>query len=150
MPDPKGGARSRMRRHRADRVLTMRTRAGGTFDIQMTPGPPELDGQVSRFNFRKTFHGDLQATGEGVMMSCGDPQTGSAGYVGIETIQGQLGDRHGRFALQQLGMMQSGTPTLHYEVVPGSGDGELEGITGTFNLTVEDDGTHRYELEYEL
>jgi len=39
---------------------------------------------------------------------------------------------------------------LANEDVPGSGDGELEGIAGTFRLTVEADGTHRYELEYDL
>jgi hypothetical protein len=54
------------------------------------------------------------------------------------------------FALQQLGMMHGGSQTLHYEVVPGSGHGALEGITGTVRLTVEDDGTHHYELEYDL
>ncbi|MBG6213408.1 MULTISPECIES: DUF3224 domain-containing protein [unclassified Cryobacterium] len=34
--------------------------------------------------------------------------------------------------------------------MPGSGHGELNGITGTFHLTIEDDGTHRYELDYEV
>jgi hypothetical protein len=46
--------------------------------------------------------------------------------------------------------MHGGSQRLHYEVVPGSGSGALEGIAGSFHLTVEDDGTHRYELEYEV
>ncbi len=124
--------------------------ARGTFEIVMTPGQPEVDGAVGRFDFTKTFQGDLSATGAGVMLSGGDPQSGSAGYVAIETIQGQLEGQDGSFALQQLGMMHGGEQTIHYEVVPGSGNGELEGISGTFHLTVEDDGTHRYELEYEI
>jgi len=127
----------------------MTSTAKGTFDIAMTPGPPEAGGGVNRFDFTKTFHGDLDATGTGVMLSCGDPQTGAAGYVAIETVKGRLGDRLGGFALQQLGMMQHGSQTLHYEVVPGSGHGEFEGISGTFRLAVEEDGIHRYELEYE-
>ncbi len=105
---------------------------------------------MGRFDFTKTFRGDLDGTGAGVMLSCGDPQAGAAGYVAIETLRCQLGSRNGGFALQQLGMMHGGSHTIHYEVVPGSGDGELEGIGGTFHLTVEDDGTHRYELEYEI
>jgi Protein of unknown function (DUF3224) len=52
--------------------------------------------------------------------------------------------------MQQLALMHNGSQMLHYEVVPGSGSGSLEGITGTFVLTIESDGTHRYELEYEL
>jgi hypothetical protein len=124
--------------------------ARGTFDVDLKPGSPELDGAVSRLDFSKTFHGDLQGVGAGVMLSSGDPKSGSAGYVAIETLSGRLGDRQGSFALQQLGMMRAGSQTLHYEIVPGSGQDGLEGITGSFRLTIEDDGTHRYELEYEL
>jgi hypothetical protein len=104
---------------------------------------------VRRFDLRKTFHGDLQGDGVGVMLSGGDPQSGAAGYVAIETVTGSLGDRHGSFALQQFATMTSGAQTLHYEVVPGSGTGELEGIAGTLDLTIEPDGTHRYELQYD-
>ena len=124
--------------------------ATGSFDVQMQPGRPELDGAVSRFELSKTFHGDLEAVGIGVMLSCGDPQSGAAGYVAVETVRGRLGDREGSFALQQLGSMHAGSQTLHYAVVPGSGHGELQGITGTFHLTVDDDGTHRFELDYEV
>ncbi len=116
----------------------------------MTPGQPEVGGAVSRFDFTKTFHGGLDGTGFGVMLSGGDPQAGAAGYVAIETFDGRLDQRSGGFALQQFGTMHDGSHTLHYAVVPGSGHGELEGMTGTFNLTVDDAGTHRYELEYEV
>lgn len=47
-------------------------------------------------------------------------------------------------------MVHEGSQTLHYAIVPGSGYGEFNGITGTFRLTIEDDGTHRYELDYEI
>jgi len=39
---------------------------------------------------------------------------------------------------------------LHYEVVPGSGSGQLDGLTGILHLNIDEDGAHRYELEYEL
>lgn len=128
----------------------MATTARGTFDIQMTPAAPELAGKVSRLDFTKTFSGDLEAAGAGVMLSGGDPQKGAAGYVAIETVTGRLGGRTGEFALQQFGTMHGGERTLRYEVVPGSGGGALQGITGTLLLTVEEDGTHRYQLEYQL
>jgi hypothetical protein len=124
--------------------------ARGTFDITMQPGAAELDGAVSRFELAKVFHGDLQGTGLGVMLSGGDPQAGAAGYVAIETVRGRLGEREGSLALQQFGSMHGGSQTLHYEVVPGSGSAQLTGITGTMNLTIEEDGTHRYELRYDL
>lgn len=132
------------------RLPGMSAVARGSFDVELTPGPAELDGAVSRFDLSKTFHGDLEGVGAGVMLSGGDPATGSAGYVAIETVSGRLGDRAGGFALQQFGMMENGSQSLHYEIVPGSGQGELDGITGTLALSIEDDGTHRYELTYEL
>ena len=124
--------------------------AKGTFDIEMKPGPPELGGAVDRLDFTKTFRGELEGTGSGVLLSCGSPQSGNAGYVAIEAVNGQLLDRNGGFALQQLGMLRDGSQTLRYEVVPGSGHGALEGVAGSLHLTVEEDGTHRYELEYEV
>jgi hypothetical protein len=128
----------------------MASTANGTFDVTMQPGPAELDGAIGRFELCKTFHGDLQGTGTGVMLSAGDPQAGAAGYVAIETVRGRLGEQEGTFALQQFGSMHDGSKTLHYEVVPGSGTGQLTGITGTLHLDIDEGGTHRYELHYDL
>lgn len=128
----------------------MSATARGTFDIDVKPGAPELDGAVGRFDFTKTFDGELTGVGAGVMLSSGDPTSGAAGYVAIETVSGRLGDRQGSFALQQFGTMRADSQTLHYEIVPGSGKDGLDGISGSLRLTIEDDGTHRYELEYDV
>jgi hypothetical protein len=124
--------------------------ASGTFEVTLAAGPAELEGAVGRFELTKRFHGDFDGTGTGVMLAAGDPQSGAAGYVAIEAVKGVLGDLEGGFALQQFGTMCGGHQTLHYEVVPGSGAGELTGISGTLNLTIDEDGTHHYELEYDL
>ena len=124
--------------------------ARGTFEAEIIPSAPELGGAVNRFELRKSFSGDLSGTGSGVMLSGGDPSTGTAGYVAMETVRGALGGREGAFALQQFGTMISGVATLHYQVVPGSGSGGLAGLQGTLHLTIEADGTHRFALEYDL
>ena len=123
--------------------------AKGTFEITLTPGPAEIDAAVDRLDFTKTWHGDLEGTGSGVLLSCGDPQAGEAGYVAIETFDGRLGGQTGGFAFQQLASMHRGSQSLRYQVAPGSGRGALAGITGTLQLTIDDDGTHRYELSYD-
>ena len=107
--------------------------ARGTFEVTMQPGPAELDGAMSRFELSKTFHGDLQGTGLGVMLSGGDRQAGAAGYVAIESVQASLGQRRGSFALQQFGTLRDGSQTLHLEVVPGSGTGGLNATMGTLH-----------------
>lgn len=124
--------------------------ARGTFHVTIQPGDAELDGAVSRFELSKTFHGELDGSGIGLMLSAGDPQAGAAGYVAMETVRGRLGEREGSLVLQQFGTMRDRSQVLHYEVVPGSGSGQLTGITGTLRLTIDEDGTHRYELEYDL
>jgi uncharacterized protein DUF3224 len=128
----------------------MTSTANGTFDVTVQPRAAELDGAIGRFELSKTFHGDLQGTGTGVMLSAGDPQAGAAGYVAIETVRGRLCEQEGTFALQQFGSMHDGSQTLHYEIVPGSGTGHLTGITGTLHLDIDEDGTHHYELLYDL
>ena len=63
--------------------------ARGSFEITMTPGEGVLDG-TGRFDFVKTWSGDLTAEGAGAMFSAGDPAAGAAGYVAIETVRGWL------------------------------------------------------------
>jgi hypothetical protein len=131
-------------------ILSVTSTAKGTFSVDLVPAAAELGGAVARFELAKHFHGDLEGSGAGVMLSGGDPQAGMAGYVAIETVTGRLGERTGSLALQQFGTMHDGTQTLHYEVVPGSGSGGLAGITGTLSLTIDADGSHHYVLEYQL
>ena len=128
----------------------MTSTAKGTFDVEMVPAGSEMDGAVSRFELTKHFHGDLEGSGVGIMFSSGEPQAGTAGYVAIEVVTGGVGGRTGTFALQQFGTMYGGVQRLHYEIVPGSGSGELAGITGTVSLTIDGDGSHHYELDYQL
>jgi len=122
----------------------------GTFTVELSPLPPEGGETWARMALTKTWSGGLEGTGRGLMMSAGDPQSGHAGYVAIETVDGRLDGRAGGLAFQQNGVMSADGTRLEYEVVPGSGTGELAGITGTLHLTVDDDGTHRYDLDYAL
>lgn len=124
--------------------------ARGTFAVDVSPRPPDADTQgLGQMKLQKTWSGELEATGWGLMISGGDPSAGLAGYVAMEFVQGRVGDREGGFALQQFGTMRNGNAHQVYEVVPGSGIGELAGISGTLKLTVED-GAHHYTLDYDL
>ncbi len=126
------------------------TIAEGTFDVTLSPLPPEADEVWGRMSLTKTWHGAIEGTGRGLMMSAGDPGRGRAGYVALESVDGTLDGRRGTFCLQQCGTMDGESVQLDYMVVPGSGTGELEGLTGTLSLTVEPEGIHRYSLEYTL
>lgn len=123
--------------------------AKGTFTVDMRPigqGPGE---GLSRFASEKQIHGDLEATSKGEMLSGGDPTQRTAGYVAIELVTGTLNGKRGSFALQQMGSMDQTGQRLSVVVVPGSGTGELKGIAGTLEITIQD-GKHFYSLEYSL
>jgi len=125
------------------------TQAKGTFEVKLVSGTADSGAEgVARMLMDKQFHGDLEGTGKGEMLSAGDPKTGNAGYVAIERFTGSLSGRAGSFALMQLGQMSTGVaPQLTMIVAPGSGTGDLSGIYGTMKISVAG-GQHSYVLEY--
>lgn len=125
--------------------------AAGSFDVKITPQSDDfLKGtSMGRMSIDKQFHGDLDATSKGQMLTGGDVAKGSAGYVAIEQITGTLNGRSGSFILQHNGTMTRGTPQLTVSVVPDSGTGQLAGLTGTMTIKITD-GKHFYDFTYTL
>ncbi|MGB8011635.1 MAG: DUF3224 domain-containing protein [Terriglobales bacterium] len=123
--------------------------ARGTFTVKIQPLTPAPAEGISRFSIDKEVHGDLEATTKGEMFSAGDPKSGVAGYVAIEVVTGTLAGKHGTFALQHSATMDRSGRKMSVMVVPGSGTGELKGISGTFDIQIAN-GQHSYDLAYEL
>ena len=126
--------------------------ATGTFDVDLTPQEsretPE-GSELGRTIIAKRFHGDIQGTGSGQMLTALSAVEGSAGYVAIEEVRGTVHGLEGSFLLQHNGLMDRGAQQLTITVVPDSGTGELEGIAGTMTLSLGD-GTRAYQLTYRL
>jgi hypothetical protein len=129
----------------------MALHAKGTFDVKVAPvAEDKAEGStLGRYSLDKQYHGDLEATSKGEMLTAGTDVKGSAGYVAIERVTGTLGGRKGSFVLQHTGTMNRGTPTLTVSVVPDSGTDELAGLTGTLTIIIAD-GKHSYDFEYSL
>jgi len=128
------------------------THAVGPFQVKLDPQAPDpkAGGEaLSRMLIDKQFHGDLEATSKGTMLSAGSPAKGSAGYVAIELVTGTLSGHSGTFVLQHTGTMTRGVPQLSITVVPDSGTGQLVGLTGKMNIIIAD-GKHSYDFEYTL
>jgi len=126
--------------------------ASGTFHVKLgsQPAAPGTEAaQLGRLSIDKQFHGDLEATSLGEMLSAGTAVPGSAGYVAIERVSGTLHGRQGSFVLMHYGLMERGTPSLRVSVVPDSGTGELAGIKGELAIRIEQ-GRHEYTFDYEL
>jgi Protein of unknown function (DUF3224) len=125
--------------------------AKGPFEVKIVPQPPDAgapDSTVGRMSFDKQFHGDLEATGKGQMLTTGSPSS-SAVYVAIERVAGTLHGRSGSFALHHQGIMTRGQPELTIAVVPDSGTDDLAGISGNLSIEIVD-GQHFYSFDYTL
>lgn len=134
----------------------MTSQAKGAFEVKATPlaWNESAAGSVSehslgRFLLDKHYHGDLEGTGEGQMLTAGSAEKGSAAYVAIERVAGTLQGRNGTFSLTHSGTMNRGALQLSVSIVPDSGTGELQGIAGTLEIKITE-GKHNYELNYTL
>ena len=128
------------------------THVGGTFDVKLTPAAladTAADKALGRLTIEKQYHGDLEATGKGEMLTAGTSVKDSAGYVAMEQVTGTLSGRRGAFVLQHSGTMTRGTPQLTITIVPDSGTGQLAGLAGKMTIRIEA-GKHYYELEYTI
>jgi hypothetical protein len=126
--------------------------AEGTFDVKNAPlaADDALAGTaIGRYGLDKQFQGGLEGTGKGEMLGAGNPATGTAGYVAIEEFTGTLHGRSGSFALQHFGTMEDNKFDLVVKVVPGSGTGDLLGISGTMTIKILS-GKHSYQFDYSL
>jgi hypothetical protein len=126
-------------------------KASGTFAVKLSPqGPDEGDTSgVGRLLLDKQFQGDLEASSKGQMLAISSAVEGSAGYVAMERVTGALHGRTGGFALQHFGKMTRGAAELNVAVVPDSGTGELEGVSGRMQIIIAE-GSHSYEFDYEF
>jgi hypothetical protein len=100
-------------------------------------------------SINKQFHGALEATSKGEMLSVLTEVEGSAGYVAMERVSGTLDGRSGTFVLQHSGTMTRGKPEMTVTVVPDSGTGQLVGVAGKMTVKIVG-GQHFYELDYTL
>ncbi|TNC76376.1 DUF3224 domain-containing protein [Janthinobacterium lividum] len=124
----------------------------GTFDVNITPetlSDTAAQSGLGRLSLDKRYHGALEASAQGEMLSARASVTGSAGYVALERVEGSLDGRHGSFYLQHSGTMTRGAPALSVTVVPDTGTEQLQGLRGSLAIRIED-GKHYYDFTYDI
>jgi hypothetical protein len=128
----------------------MTSHATGPFDVKMIPQDDKAGDGLSRMSLDKQYHGDLEGTAKGEMLTGGVSANHSGAYVAMEKFTGTLHGRSGSFVLHHTGIMTNGKPDLTILVAPDSGTGQLEGITGRMTINVAAGGKHSYDFEYTL
>lgn len=126
--------------------------ATGTFDVTLKPIAPyesAPDAALGRMSIDKQFHGDLEGTSRGEMLTASGSVKGSAAYVAVERVTCTLHGRAGAFSFVHRGIMTRAVPQLLVSVVPDSGSGQLVGLSGTLAINIAD-GKHSFDFEYSL
>ncbi len=114
-----------------------------------TDGP-----QLARTLVKKLFRGDLDGESEAEVLMCqADKEnlSAGAGYVASERVEGSLHGRRGSFVMQHGALAGPGQePATFGSIVPGSGTGELIGISGSAEIGRTAEGAHTLTLDYDL
>jgi hypothetical protein len=129
------------------------THATGTFDVKLNPlsiADTAVSAVLGRMSIDKQFHGDLDGSSTGEMLTAGTSIRNSAGYVAVERVTGTLQGRSGSFILQHSATMTRGVGTLSITVVPDSGTDQFVGLTGSMTIIIAPGGKHSYEFDYML
>lgn len=130
----------------------MTQHATGPFEVKVTTLEPAFkfeDNSLGRMSLDKQYHGGLEATAKGEMLTGAATVKGSGGYVAMERVSGTLHGRSGTFVLEHNGTMQNGVFHLNVVIVPDSGTGQLNGLAGTMDILIKE-GKHSYDLAYTL
>ena len=131
----------------------MKTHAKATFTLSAWDEKPynEMNGlpKLTRASVTKSYQGDIKGEGklEYLMMYRDD---GSASFIGLERLVGNIGGRSGSFVLRHTGEFKEGIATVTLVVVPGSGTGDLRGLRGNGGFAVGHQQPYSMTLDYDF
>ncbi|RKT70650.1 uncharacterized protein DUF3224 [Saccharothrix variisporea] len=100
--------------------------------------------KIGRVAVDKQYSGSMEGTSTAELTTC-QPAEAQAGYVATERFTGVLDGRTGSFVFQHGGVVGAAGAERFGHVVPGSGTGELAGISGAVRMAHE-----LIELDYRL
>lgn len=101
---------------------------------------------MSHNSFHKTFTGDIEGTSLVKAVMLLTENSGPAVYVGIERFDCTVHGRTGTFLLTHTALMPDPGARTRWEIVQGSGSGDLQGIAGSGEIQPD----HNFRLTYTL
>jgi hypothetical protein len=104
-------------------------------------------GKLTRATVEQDFTGGVDGQGSVVWLMC-YRQDGTADFVGLQEIHGNLDGLDGGFVLTSAGTFDGEKAEGRWAVVSGSGTGDLSGIDGTGEFIAPHGGQPTFELAY--
>jgi hypothetical protein len=132
----------------------MSNRTSGEFDIDdwKQEAYHDEDGvSLARATVTKTYRGAIAGTSVTDLLLNGGRVEGSMAYTGQELLRVTLDGRAGTFVLQHQAVSVRGAATpARASILADTGTGELDGISGSAEITQDAEGHHTLTLDYEL
>ncbi|HEV2005936.1 MAG TPA: DUF3224 domain-containing protein [Candidatus Limnocylindrales bacterium] len=119
--------------------------SGGEEVYREASGGPRL----SHAKGAQRFGGGIEGNGAVDWLICYRPDK-TARFVGLQRIDGLIGDRSGSFVLEATSAHDGKASTGTWEIIAGTGTGELAGITGRGGFEAPGGPKVQYHLDYEL
>lgn len=99
----------------------------------------------------KLFEGEIAGRAATLFTAAFDQSAGAGTYFAMESFEGMVNGRAGALNfVHSASTSGADRADEYFLIVPGSGTGDLAGITGTGGISVDGDGTHHIWFEYEL
>lgn len=126
--------------------------AVGEFEVRRGGEEPIREtgsNRITHAHGDQAFGGAIAANGHVDWLMCYRADR-TASFVGVQVIDGSIDGRRGTFLLTSIGDHDGKASRGRWEVVGGSGSGELDGISGEGDWTAGPGPTGSYRLRYEL
>jgi hypothetical protein len=116
----------------------------------IAPGE-DANPRLAHASVRNTFTGGIEAAGTHCEYTIVYVTAKTGSFSGMELLTGRVEGREGSFAVEERGFFgEDGTVHCTFEVVPGSGSGQLTGLKGKGGFTARHGETAvAYHFEYE-
>ncbi|MEV0123900.1 DUF3224 domain-containing protein [Streptomyces sp. NPDC050703] len=107
--------------------------------------------RIARADVSNDFRGGIESTATSCQYTIAYLGESGGAYVGHEFIEGTLDGREGSFVIEQRGSFVADGIECAFTVLPGSGTGELAGLSGTGAFTAHHgEKSTPYTLDYTL
>ena len=129
------------------------TKANGSFQITSFNEDSYEDrgggAKLTHASGDQAFSGDIEGEGA-VHWLMSYRLDGTARYVGLQRIKGEIGGRKGSFIIEATGDFDGAASRGSWSVIPSSGTDDLKGITGTGTFEAPGGPKATYALDYEV
>ena len=105
--------------------------------------------RLTRASVAQHFEGDIAGEGTAEWLMAYQPN-GTARFVGLQVVDGEVAGRRGAFVLETVGEFDGAVARWEASVVSGSSTGELTELTGGGRFEAPHGSRASYELELEL